>query len=384
MNSAIQRRTGFVCHESYMWHDTGSAAGFVPAGGLIQPDRSFEQPSTKSRLRGLLEVTGLLESLVPIKPRHATVEELCRFHTLEYVDRIRALSDDQGGDAGQSAPFGRGGFDIASLSVGGVIAALDAVVEGRVDNAYALVRPPGHHAEAALGRGFCIFGNVAVAVLHARAVHGLERVAIVDWDVHHGNGTQAAFYADPSVLTVSIHQDRNFPFDTGHIAERGEGDGFGYNINVPLPPGSGHGAYVATMERVVLPALQTFGPELIVVSCGFDAAYTDPLGRMLCSSQTFRELARRLVDLAGDLCEGRLLLSHEGGYCNMSVPPSGLAVIEELSGVSTDYVDLTAEVVREMGGFGLEHHQDEIIKRAAEVAEQLVEIDRTTSDEVTP
>jgi acetoin utilization deacetylase AcuC-like enzyme len=191
----VAARTGFLFHERYLWHDTRSAAGFIPAGGMVEPDRHAENPDTKRRLRNLLEVSGLLAQLVPLAPRMASEDEVLRVHTPGHLERVKKLSAENGGDAGVLAPFGPGSYEIALLSAGGVIAAVDAVLERRVENAYALVRPPGHHAEAEQGMGFCIFGNVAIAVKHAREARGLGRVAVVDWDVHHGNGTESAFYA---------------------------------------------------------------------------------------------------------------------------------------------------------------------------------------------
>src|SRR4029453_2704177 len=229
---------------------------------------ALREPGDQATVRNLVEVAGLFDDLVALKPRMATVDEILRFHTPVYVESIRAMSDASGGNAGELTPFGPGSFEIALLAAGGTIAAVDAVLDGRVRNAYALVRPPGHHAEADRGRGFCIFGNVVVAFEHARATRGLGRLAVVDWDVHHGNGTQKAFYRDPGVLTISIHQDRWYPAESGAMDERGDGPGLGYNINIPLPPGSGHGAYLSACERVVVPALRRFRPELIVVASG--------------------------------------------------------------------------------------------------------------------
>src|SRR4029077_17881701 len=170
---------------------------------------------------------------------------------------------------------------------------------------------------------------------HARATRGVGRVATVDWDVHHGNGTQQAFYRDPQVLTISIHQARLYPRDSGALDERGEGPGVGFNINIPLPPGSGHGAYLAAMERLVGPALRAFGPGRSVVSSVFDGNMYVPLGRMMAYSETFRSMTRTLMAVADELCGGRLVLSHEGGYSPVYVPFCGLAVMEELSGVKT-------------------------------------------------
>jgi acetoin utilization deacetylase AcuC-like enzyme len=358
--------TGWVWHELYMWHDTGSAAGELPPGGPLEPGEHSENPATKRRFRNLVEVSGLLEHLVPIAPRPATDEELLRLHTPEYVERIRRLSGERGGEAGPITPFGPGSFEIAKLAVGGCMAAVDAVVEGTVANAYALVRPPGHHALPDSGLGFCIFGNVALAVLHARSVHGLERVAVVDWDVHHGNGTEVAFWRDPGVLTISVHQDGCYPPGSGPIDAVGEGDGHGFNVNVPLPPGSGVGAYVATFEQVVVPALRAFRPELIVVASGLDAGAFDPLGRMLMHSDGYRSLTRLLLDAAVDLCGGRLVLCHEGGYSAAYVPLCGLAVVEELSGVRTGMEDPFLPSCVALAGQDLQPHQQSVIAACAD------------------
>jgi acetoin utilization deacetylase AcuC-like enzyme len=358
------RKTGFLFHERYLWHDTRAAAGFIPAGGMVEPDRHAENPDTKRRLRNLLEVSGLLDRLVALKPREASEDEVLRVHTRAHLERVKKLSAENGGDAGVLAPFGPGSYEIALLAAGGVIAAVDAVLERRVDNVYALVRPPGHHAEPDQGMGFCIFSNVAIAAKHAREARGLARVAVVDWDVHHGNGTEAAFYADPSVLTISVHQDNYFPAGRGKLEDVGEGAGRGYALNLPLPPGSGHGAYEAAFARVVAPALRRFRPELILVASGFDGGAMDPLGRMLATSATFRSLARTLLECARELCDGRLVLAHEGGYSTAHVPFCGLAVLEELSGIATGVEDPFLEFFMAIGGQELQPHQDAAIRAA--------------------
>jgi hypothetical protein len=176
--------------------------------------------------------------------------------------------------------------------------AVDAVVSGAVENAYALVRPPGHHAEPDRGRGYCIFGNIAVAIMYARARLGVTRVAVVDWDVHHGNGTQRAFYEAPNVLTISIHQDNLYPANSGAVSENGAGSGLGYNLNIPMPPGSGGGAYLAAFERLIVPALRRFKPELIMVASGLDAGGFDPLGCMMLHSEHYRRLTRLILEVS--------------------------------------------------------------------------------------
>lgn len=328
-------KTGLVWDERYMWYDFGSYTRLFNSTFYIQPGTVVESPETKRRIRNLLDVTSILEYLQPIKPKPITKDELILFHTREYVERIETLSLNNGGDAGMMAPVPRYGYDIACLAVGGTKAAIDAVLSGTVGNAYALVRPPGHHAEKDHGMGLCVFGNVAVAVRAAMKEHDLKRVAIVDWDVHPGNGAESGFSDDPSVLTISIHQDLVIP-GYGLIEHNGTGPGEGFNINIPLPPGSGEGAYRASFERVVLPALRRFNPELIVVSSGLDAAVNDPTARMMLRPESYRQLTRMMMDVADEVCGGRLVLSHEGGYDTTLAPFCALAIFEELSGIKAD------------------------------------------------
>ncbi len=261
------------------------------------------------------------------------MEEILRLHDAAYIERLRAMSEAGVGDAGERTPVGRNSFEIAQLAAGGTLTAAEAVWDRAVDTAYALVRPPGHHCERDRGRGFCLLANVPIAIEHLRRTRGAKRIATVDWDVHHGNGTQWLFYEDPDVLTISLHQDRNYPGDSGLIEERGRGAGFGANINIPLPPGTGHGGYLAAFDRVVLPALDRFRPEMIIIPSGFDACNMDPLGRMMLTAESYRALTRRLMDAAERLCGGRLMLSHEGGYSPAYAPWCGLAVIETLAGL---------------------------------------------------
>ena len=355
--------TGWVCHERYFWHDTRSAAGFMPAGGAVEPETHAENPATKRRFRNLVEISGVLDQLVQIAPRAATEEEVLRCHTREYLEKIKALSADNGGDAGELTPFGPGGHEIALLAAGGVITAIDAVLDRKVDNVYALTRPPGHHAEPDIGRGFCIYANAAIGAKHAREARGLERVAVVDWDVHHGNGTQKIFWEDSSVLAISSHQDNYYPPDSGHVHEVGGGEGEGYNINVPLPPGSGVGAYVAAFERVVAPALRGFRPELIIVASGLDANVMDPLARMMVHSDGYRALTRIMMDVADEV-DARLVIEHEGGYSSAYVPFCGLAVVEELSGIRSEIEDPFLPVFEGIAGQDLQPHQEQAIAAA--------------------
>ena len=326
--------TAFYSDERCFWHAGGNYAFTLPAGDLVQPIPGGlpENPETKRRLRNLIEVTGLTRHLSMRGAEPATEADLRRVHPESYLQAFKALSDAGGGDLGLRTPFGKGGYEIAALSAGLSTAALRAVLSGEVRNAYALSRPPGHHCTADFPNGFCLLNNIAVSIRAAQAEGRVQRVAVVDWDVHHGNGTEAIFWEDPDVMTISLHQDRNYPLDTGGLEARGGGAGEGFNLNLPLPPGSGHISYLHAMDRVVLPALERFRPDAIVVACGYDAAAVDPLGRMLCSAATFRQMTKKIMAAADRLCDGRLVLVHEGGYSEVYVPFCGHAVLEELSG----------------------------------------------------
>jgi acetoin utilization deacetylase AcuC-like enzyme len=365
--------TGFVWHELFAWHNTGNYALVAPYGFPVQPGEHAENPETKRRLRNLLEVSGLLKQLTMLEPQGASDAQILRVHSRSYLESVARHNGDLAWEPGPSAVMGRGSYEIAKLAAGGCIEAVDAVLDGKVRNAYALVRPPGHHATREAGAGFCIFCNAAIAGKHALEVRGLERIAFVDYDVHHGNGTQEAFWDDNRALTLSIHQDRCFPPDSGLLTERGAGKGWGHNINVPLPPGSGSGAYLAVFERVVLPALRRFRPQLIMVPSGFDAGGWDPLGRMMLSSATYRKLAQMLVSAADELCDGRLVMTHEGGYSAASVPFFGLAVVEALSGISTQVQDPFQPMIDGFGQQELQPHQEAAIQAAQRLVAELPE-----------
>ena len=356
------KSTGFVWDEKYVWFDSRTYSDWLPPEAFFQPMPSPETAEGKRRFKNLLDATGLSQKFVMIPSRLAEVREIERVHDRAYIDRIKALSDDCGGDAGEETPFGKGGYDIALLAAGGAMNAAHAVATGEVDNAYALVRPPGHHAEKDLGRGYCIFANTALAALHAQRDHGLERIAIIDWDVHHGNGTEHAFYDNPSVLTISLHQDRCYPPESGGVEDNGTGAGTGTNINIPLPPGGGIGSYGLAFSDVVIPALDRFEPHMIIVASGLDANRYDINARMNLCSQDYANLTRQLMDAADRHCGGKLLMIHEGGYSDQYTPYCGLRIVETLSG-------LDAGVDDSMVGGGpwtdLHDHERELIATSA-------------------
>ena len=234
-----------------------------------------------------MEVTGLIRQLQVSSAPVATEEELRRVHPASYLEAFKRLSSDKGGELGERTPFGPGGYDIAALSAGLATEALRTVLKGEQRNAYALSRPPGHHCLPDKPMGFCLLANIAIAIEAAFAEKRAARVAVIDWDVHHGNGTEGIFYERDDVLTISLHQENNYPRDSGNTADRGAGRGEGYNINIPMVPGTGHLGYLHAFERIVLPALHAYKPDAIIVACGFDASGVDPLSRMLATSGTF-------------------------------------------------------------------------------------------------
>ncbi|WP_095156794.1 class II histone deacetylase [Pseudomonas sp. Irchel 3E13] len=345
----MSRTTAFFFDELSLWHSAGLHALTLPVGGWVQPPAAAghaESPETKRRLKSLLDVSGLTRQLQVRSAASATDEDLLRVHTAEYLQRFKALSDAGGGELGPHAPIGPGSYEISQLSAGLAMAAVDAVLAGEVDNAYSLSRPPGHHCLADSAMGFCFLANIAIAVEAAKAKRGLGKVAVIDWDVHHGNGTQSIFEERGDVLTISLHQDGCFPAGYSGEEDRGRGAGLGANINIPLPPGSGHDAYLHAMQRIVIPALERFEPELIIVACGYDANAVDPLARMLLHSDSFRQMTRLVREAAERLCQGRLVLVHEGGYSEAYVPFCGLAAIEELAGIRTKVNDPMLEFVQ--------------------------------------
>ena len=361
-------KTGFIWDERFAWFHTGLDRR---PGPFYQPVPALDTRETKERVRELLVASGLAEKLVAIQPVIAEEKDILRHHTTEYLAKVRAISERGGGDVGEGAWIGPNSYDIVRLSAGACATGLDAVLDGAVENVYVLGRPAGHHATRDAGRGFCVLSNIVIAILRAQAAEKVRRVAVFDWDVHHGNGTQDAFYRDPSVLTISIHQAGNYPPGSGTMEENGEGPGAGFNINVPLPPGSGHGAYLDSVTRVVTPALRAFRPDVIVVASGLDANTMDPLARMMCYSETYREMTRMVKRAADELCKGRLVLCHEGGYSAVYVPWCALAIIEELSGFRSGFSDPSRDRFAAWPYQELQPHQADVISKAAELVQRI-------------
>lgn len=289
--------TGVVTDKRYMDHDMGAF--------------HVESPARVEVLNRMLDEDPPVPYLT-IEPRPAIDEELGWVHEKGYIDLVRST-------AGKTVPLdidttaGPKTFETARLAAGGFLRALDAVMEGTVRNAVALVRPPGHHAEASRALGFCIFNNVAIGAEHLLRRYGLKRVLIVDWDLHHGNGTEHAFYSRRDVMYISTHQSPLYP-GSGAVRDFGDGDGLGYNLNVPLLAGKGDADFFHIFERVLAPVAAEYAPEFILVSAGFDIGAGDPLGGMAVTPSGFGLLAASLLKMAERTASGRLALVLEGGY----------------------------------------------------------------------
>ncbi len=278
-----------------------------------------EGPARLEAVLALLEEAGLLDRLELIEPRDATDEELGLVHPPEFVASLRRACEEGGGWIDMDTYVRPRSLDAARQAAGACLAATDAVLAGRVRSAFCAVRPPGHHARHAQAMCFCLLNNVAVAAQYARQRHGLERVAIVDLDVHHGNGTQDAFYDNPHVLYVSTHLYPYYP-GTGSLEETGSGPGEGTNVNLPLPAGCGDAEYSDAWDLIIEPVVRRFSPQLILVSLGFDAHFADPLASMALSVDGYGALAARLRALADELCDGKLVFVLEGGYHLTALP----------------------------------------------------------------
>lgn len=330
--------TGLIFDDRYLQHNPG----VEPLWGTGEPLPFVDIPLSMTnhrmvmRSKHLIDYTGLGKQLTRIDPFYASEDDLLGYHTPAYIERVQQICAAGGGDTGEGAPAGRDSYEIALLAAGGAMAAVDAVLEGRVRNAFANIRPPGHHAMSDKGMGYCIFANMVIAAQHARRKHGIERVMIVDWDVHDGNGTQDAFYADPSVLFFSLHQEELYPQGFGELEQTGSGVGTGYTVNLPLPPGSGDATYLAAFERVILPIADAFEPQLVMVSAGQDASIRDQLGRMCLTTEAYRRMTQALMDVADRHCEGRVVILQEGGYSETYGPYCTLAIVETLAGTRTN------------------------------------------------
>ncbi|CUQ68247.1 histone deacetylase family protein [Candidatus Nitrospira inopinata] len=293
-------KTGFVYHPAYLDHDMGPG-----------------HPESPNRLRAIvqqLERSGTLTRLTKIEPRRAEDEWITQVHTPGYVASLNRHAPTSGRvSLDPDTSMSPGSLTAAYWAAGGALAAADAIMAKQVDHTFCAVRPPGHHAEAGRAMGFCLFNNVAIATRYIQRRYGLTRVLIVDWDVHHGNGTQHSFEDDPSVLFFSTHQYPHYP-GTGWETERGKGAGEGFTINVPMEAGEGDDEYRTVFRKVLTPAADDFKPEFVIISAGFDAHRDDPLASMALTEAGYADLTDIVVGIAKRHAQGRILSSLEGGY----------------------------------------------------------------------
>ncbi|MFQ5503211.1 MAG: histone deacetylase [Planctomycetota bacterium] len=287
-------------------------------------------PEHPDRLRAILDGLAGVPGLSWQEPGRASRAQVERIHAPHHVERIESLRGRRG-SIDSDTSVSEGSVQAAYLAAGAGIDAVSAVSSGRAKRAFALVRPPGHHAEAELAMGFCLFNNIAIAAAHARAELGYQRVLIVDWDVHHGNGTQHVFESRPDVLFFSAHQSPFYP-GSGDVSETGTAEGTGYTVNVPLPAGFGDAEYGALFGDLLTPIAESYDPDLVLVSAGFDAHHDDPLGGMQVSADGFAALAGIVRDIADRHAEGRLVLLLEGGYDLKGLQRSVRACVEVMSG----------------------------------------------------
>lgn len=308
-----------------------ASSGVVIDRDYLKHEPGYSHPESPERLRILFDLTGGLDSqsfqLLP--PRLATREEVESCHSRDYIEFIQATSKSDRYTLDGDTVTCRDSFGIGLLAAGGFLTLLDSIAAADLRNGFALVRPPGHHATRDRAMGFCLFNTVAIGAHHLKRHYGVKRILIMDWDVHHGNGTQDAFYQDPSVLYLSTHQYPFYP-GTGAIGEVGVGKGEGYTVNVPLPAGCRDEEYLRVFKEIVIPVVNKYEPEWILVSAGFDPHKHDPLGGMVVTERGFGVMASLLLDLAEKHAGGKIVFLLEGGYDLLALKNSVAAVLKEM------------------------------------------------------
>ena len=325
------KKTALIYHEDYLRHNAGE----------FHPERKERLVETMNYLREM----GILERVELMKPDPCSDEDILRVHTREHLEYIKNLSRSGGGAIDADTYCQSETYEIAKLAVGGDILAGDAVMRGRVNNAYALVRPPGHHATRDRAMGFCYFNNVAIMIRYLQEKFNLRRIFLFDWDAHAANGTMEIFYEDPSILNVSVHQDpRTFYPGTGFMEQRGRGKGEGFTVNIPVPSGTGDADYIYILKEFVIPILERYKPEFIVISAGQDSHRDDPISGLCLTENCYGEMTHLLLEQAERFCNGRLVVELEGGYNLKAFARSNYAIVSSLLGISPDGYEIKEEV----------------------------------------
>lgn len=309
-------KVGLVFHPDYLKHVTGA-----------HPERGERLIAILNRLKE----EGLYQRLIPIEPREASREELLYVHTEGHIERIRRACENAPAFLDPDTAVSKDSYRVALLAAGGVISACHKVMVGEAERAFCLIRPPGHHATKERAMGFCLFNNVAVSARLLMRRFGLKRVMIIDWDLHHGNGTQDIFYEDDAVFYISCHQRDHYPM-TGYEGERGKGKGEGFTKNLPFRAGTPQEEIISSLKGAVEESAHAFRPEFILISAGFDAHRDDPLGGLTLTEAGYYELTRFLVELAEEHCGGRLVSCLEGGYNLKALANSATAHVKGLLG----------------------------------------------------
>jgi acetoin utilization deacetylase AcuC-like enzyme len=306
------------------------------------PDGHPERPDRLTAVRAAVDPQR--EFLTPIAPRAATPEEIFRVHTQEHFEIVGETAGRGPGRLDADTYVSAESFEVARLAAGGTIDLATRVARGEVATGLAAVRPPGHHAEGTRAMGFCLFNNVAIAARALQADEGVDRILIFDWDVHHGNGTQHSFESDPSVLYASTHQ---FPFypGTGAADESGIDAGEGFTLNIPLPEGCGDTEYIGALQHLIVPAALSFRPEVILISCGFDAHHDDPLASMNVTGAGFHAMTAIMRSLSEELCEGRIAYVLEGGYAASGLMEGTTAVLDGMMAPNSPQLPETTPVL---------------------------------------
>ena len=317
-------KTGIVRDKRYIDHQPGA---FHP-----------ESPQRLEVIYASLDEPDMSGRFHDIPARRAKNEELLFVHSAEYINMVAKTEGKEHQSLDPDTTTSPGSYEAALLAAGGLCQAISMVVSGELDNAFALVRPPGHHAEMGRGMGFCLFNNVAIGARYAQEYQSLKRILIVDWDLHHGNGTQHSFEEDPSILYFSTHQHPYYP-GSGAFQEKGVDKGEGFTVNVPMSVGHGDGDYVAIFEKILKPIALEFRPELILVSAGFDIYENDPLGGMRVTPNGFAGLTRSIMEIAKICCAGKVVITLEGGYNLEGLRSSVKAVLNELSDLSETHLE---------------------------------------------